>query len=274
MNTIIVGEVDWMRNDYCDDLVVNGITYPTLEHAYQAAKFTDPLIKREIADADDVRAARSIGRNKSGIRDDWDDVKRGVMSSLIRRKFSTNDQLAERLAKTGDAEIVMEGYDEFWGTGRSGYGENALGKILMEIREEIQLVTGITGDDEPEEAQEDEAVPSLKDAILNNPDNDLASACQNLFVGVKALMTLVDPSDFDAAFVSRRTGVSMETAESAIVKLQSMVSAINSLDDLLKEEDDSPVIGGTAAHMLTPPDDDDDDDYDDHPNDDWLSSFD
>ena len=48
---IVVGEVDWMRNDYPCDITVGKYTYPTVEHAYQAAKFKDQSVRPEILGA-------------------------------------------------------------------------------------------------------------------------------------------------------------------------------------------------------------------------------
>src|SRR5271157_4592747 len=97
---IIIGNVDWMRNDYISDIKVGNITYRSVEHAYQAAKFKDVDTKKRIADALTVRDARQIGRNGT-IREDWESVKYIVMESLVRQKFTTNDILSDRLAKTG-----------------------------------------------------------------------------------------------------------------------------------------------------------------------------
>jgi hypothetical protein len=62
-------------------------------------------------------------------------------------------------------------------------------------------------------------------------------------------MTLIDYRDYDAGFISRRTGVGQAQAEDAINKLRKMQSALSTLKDLLAEESD---------------DDDDDDDSEDH----------
>jgi ribA/ribD-fused uncharacterized protein len=294
---IIVGEIDWMRNDYPSDITIGGIVYPSVEHAYQAAKFSDIDVREQIAEADDVRAARKLGREMPGIDPNWDARKSTVMEQLVRAKFTQDTVLGERLAKTGSANIVMEGYDSFWGTGRDGDGDNQLGEILETIRSEVQFITGIDPADYDESEEEDEYQadnpPTLKEALENNPDDDLLSACQDLYDGTRAMMTLIDTNDYDADFICRRTGVSRVLAESAIRKLQKMQGALSKMNDLLSEEDsdqsnhDDDVLVGNhtwkgddpkpANPMLRnnpvqvmPPEDDDED----HPNDDWLSSFD
>jgi ribA/ribD-fused uncharacterized protein len=257
-----------MRNDYLCNITVGNVVYPSVEHAYQAAKFKDAGIKQAIADASSVREARDIGRNNQ-LRDDWDEVRSSVMESLVRQKFTNHAVLGERLAKTGNADIVMEGYDEFWGTGRSGNGENTLGEILETVRSEIQFLHGIDPDDYSDGDESEGS--SLKVSILNHPSEQLADACQKMYVGAQELMKLVDPNDFDAPFIARRTGVGDDAAKDAIEKLQSMMSALNEITDLLDGDDN--VVG-----VLSPMDDDDDDeeyggDVDEH-EDVWLNPMD
>lgn len=235
---IIVGGIDWLRNDYACSITIGGVTYPSVEHAYQGSKFTDKSVQRDIADADSLREARRIGREAGGLRSNWDDIKLSVMETLLRQKFITDPILADRLAKTGSSPIVMKGYDSFWGTGNGKNGDNALGTVLEKVRQEIQFVNGIDPSDfdVPEDDETEDEKPTLKDAILNSADADLANACQALFVGSIALTSLVDANDFDAGFISRRTGVSMEHAEAAVQTLREWQSAINTLKDLLVEE--------------------------------------
>jgi len=60
------------------------------------------------------------------------------MTDLVRQKFS-NPQLAKQLLDTKDFELI-EGNtwgDTFWGV-CSGKGQNNLGKILMQIRNELK----------------------------------------------------------------------------------------------------------------------------------------
>jgi len=272
---IVVGDVDWMRNDYLSNITVGKWTFPSVEHAYQAAKFKDGSVKDEIAEADDVRAARKIGRNRDGMRDDWDTHRSTIMESLVRQKFTNDAILSDRLAKTGSADIVMEGYDEYWGTGRTGYGENTLGTILETVRSEIQFINGVDPEeyDSKDEDDEDDADTSLSYAIMNDPGSDLANACQKMYVGAKALMTLVDPNDFDVDFIVRRTGVGESVARDAIEKLQSMQSALNTIKDLVE----GPTVGVLSTVDDDDEDDEDDDDGDmetDHPSDDWLNPMD
>lgn len=264
LKPIFIGDVDWMRNDYFINtgLTIGGVNYPTVEHAYQGSKFTDKHVQQSIADAISVRDARKIGRNSSGIRVNWDSVKFTTMVVLLRQKFSSDPILSDRLIKTGTAPIIMNGYDSFWGTGKDGEGENKLGEALENVRSELQLINGIDPTDYDPKDENEESAGSLYDAIFHDPSDELAEACQNLFVGSIALLTLIDSNDFDAGFISRRTGVSLERAEDAVQKLRVWQSSVNFLKDFLNdgvedEENDDSFI----------PNDEDEDDEDD-----WLNS--
>lgn len=235
MEKIIIGQVEWLRNDYRSDIIISDIIYPTLEHAYQALKTTDLETKKSIATTDNVREARKIGQNcvqSPGFN------RSVVMTYLQRIKFQ-NTELAHKLLKTGDAEIVMEGYDHFWGTGDDGEGDNMLGNIITAIRAELKLVYGDITLEEEDTNTEEDGPPSLYDAILNAPDEDLAKACQNLFEASQNMVDLVDKNDGDAEYISRKTGVAIATVEDMISKTKNFMSALSILQELLESSDDS-----------------------------------
>ena len=144
---IFVNEIDWMHNNYPVDIKVGGLVYPTVEHAYQAAKFDDLNIKQKIADlpASKVKKAKDIGRKTKRINPEWDHIKATVMKMLIRQKFFSREDLGLLLINTGNAAIVFKSNsDIFWGrTGTDEYcGDNVLGEILEEIREEFNFFLG------------------------------------------------------------------------------------------------------------------------------------
>lgn len=144
MNTINKFSDKWqvLSNFYSSPIVYEGLTYPTVEHAYQAYKTLD----RETHDF--VRGLATPGQAKRvgkmvDLREDWDEVKDDIMEDLCRIKFTTNDFCKQKLIETGDAELV-EGNtwgDVYWGV-CNGKGENHLGKILMKIRQEINEEAG------------------------------------------------------------------------------------------------------------------------------------
>jgi hypothetical protein len=110
----------------------------TAEHAYQAAKSFDPAAQNRIDAARSAADAKKLGRSVS-IRPDWEQVKREVMKDICRSKFALNPALRKQLLGTG-AELLVHTapWDSWWGDGRDGNGRNELGRILMELREELK----------------------------------------------------------------------------------------------------------------------------------------
>ncbi len=114
----------------------NGEKYLTAEHAYQAAKFKDPAIKKKIKNAPSAFLAREFGQTKEGRKENFDKVT--VMKEIMRAKLSQHKDVREILKATGEAVIEKNHpEDYFWGTGADGSGENMMGKIWMELREKI-----------------------------------------------------------------------------------------------------------------------------------------
>lgn len=127
----------FLSNFHPSTIFVDGKSYPTVEHAIQAHKTTDEKTKDLIRRAKTPGEAKKLGRAVQ-LREDWEQVKVGLMRDFIRKKFE-NPFLRPLLLDTGDADLV-EGNtwnDTFWGVCR-GSGLNWLGKILMEVREELR----------------------------------------------------------------------------------------------------------------------------------------
>ena len=131
------GEYRWLSNFWPVQVVYDMSAYPSVEHAYQAAK---TLIAEERSRLFNVSAgqAKRIARTFT-IRPDWVFIKRKVMLNLVRQKFG-HPQLAEKLSATGKTPLY-EGNtwgDLYWGIDlKTGEGTNHLGKILMKVRQEI-----------------------------------------------------------------------------------------------------------------------------------------
>jgi len=128
-------EYRFLSNFWPVPVTYNGVTWPSAEHAYQAAKFTDPDKIAKILGNLDPNAAKRIGRSK-GIRTDWDSVKVGIMREIVTAKFEQHHMLMDALKSTSPHELIEGNWwgDTFWGVCK-GVGENWLGKILMEIRD-------------------------------------------------------------------------------------------------------------------------------------------
>ena len=138
------GTYDFLSNFYAADVEFEGAEYPTIEHAFQAAKSLDFAERRAIKNAKTASEAKRMGR-KIKRRTDWFDVSLIVMEALVRQKFTRYPELKSKLLETGDAKLI-EGNnwnDRFYGavydtTQSEWLGENHLGKILMKVREDLK----------------------------------------------------------------------------------------------------------------------------------------
>ncbi|GBO54731.1 hypothetical protein APA_2782 [Pseudanabaena sp. lw0831] len=112
----------------------------TTEHYFQAQKFLDKAYQDKIRHAPDPKTAANLGRSRAvTIREDWEEIKDDVMRKAVLQKFQTHPKLRELLISTGNEDIVENAPgDYYWGCGADGSGKNMLGKILQEVRTQIQ----------------------------------------------------------------------------------------------------------------------------------------
>jgi hypothetical protein len=136
------GQYRFLSNFYPSKIDFEGLSYPTVEHAYQAAKTEIPYMRKAIAECPTAGDAKHAGRSLV-LRDDWEDVKFPIMKTLLRKKFY-DVGLRGLLVETGEAELVETNYwhDNIWGSCSclrcvAKTGDNYLGKYLMELRAEF-----------------------------------------------------------------------------------------------------------------------------------------
>lgn len=133
------GRYFFLSNFYQCKVVYDGIEYSSAEAAFQAAKTTDYDTRCIFAKLNPSQAKR-LGRTIQ-LRPDWEDIKFNVMKDVVIRKFTQNPDLKQKLLDTGNAKLI-EGnswHDYIWGMNFScTIGENNLGKILMEVRDELK----------------------------------------------------------------------------------------------------------------------------------------
>lgn len=133
------GQWRFLSNFYPAEVIgPQGLLYPTVEHAFQAAKTADPKHQQFIQQQSTPGKAKREGR-KVALREEWETIKLSVMFELVMRKFETHEKLGAKLLATGYQELVEGNYwnDTYWGVCK-GKGENNLGKILMEVRAVLQ----------------------------------------------------------------------------------------------------------------------------------------
>ena len=129
------GQYRFLSNFYLCNVMLDGVSYPSTENAYQAAKTLDHELRKQFQSCT-ASAAKKGGRYLP-LRKDWESAKLGVMLDLLRKKFARG-AIRDQLLATGDVELI-EGNtwgDTYWGV-CGGVGENMLGKLLMQVRAEL-----------------------------------------------------------------------------------------------------------------------------------------
>lgn len=130
-------EYAFLSNFHPCRLDYDGLSFTSVESAFQAAKTTDIETRRQFVDLTPGQSKR-LGRQVV-LRQDWEDIKLSVMEDLLRQKFSDkNPELKQKLLDTDNAELIEGNWwnDKFWGV-CLGEGENNLGKLLMKIRNQL-----------------------------------------------------------------------------------------------------------------------------------------
>ena len=119
---------------------LDGWYWPTVEHYYQAQKVLGTELFELVLTADSPALAKRIANSDKNCRkNDWAEMKIEIMRKSVFKKFESHEDLRNLLLATGEEELV-EGSktDYFWGSGKDGTGQNILGKILMEIRDQFR----------------------------------------------------------------------------------------------------------------------------------------
>lgn len=121
-------------------ITLKGKSWPTSEHYYQAQKFVDTEHEESVRLTKDPAEAAAMGRDKKRpLRKDWNEVKNDIMREAIHAKFTQYQTLKDILLASGNLEIVEHTTnDRYWADGGNGSGQNWLGKLLMELREELK----------------------------------------------------------------------------------------------------------------------------------------
>ena len=130
-------EYAFLSNFYPSPIQDEFGVYLTVEHYFQAKKAANKEDFFTIISAPTPGKAKRLGK-KIALRTDWEEIKDQVMLEGLRKKFSILE-FKILLLFTGDNEIIEGNYwgDTYWGVCR-GIGQNKLGKLLMQVREEIK----------------------------------------------------------------------------------------------------------------------------------------
>lgn len=127
-------------------LKVNGLCIRTSEALYQACRFPHlPEVQRLIVgQASPMTAKMKSKPHRAQSRPDWESVRVKIMRWCLRVKLAQHwRRFGDLLLSTCDSPIVEQSYkDTFWGAKpvdeETLVGTNVLGRLLMELREELK----------------------------------------------------------------------------------------------------------------------------------------
>lgn len=163
--------------------IVEGETvYPTAEHLYQARKCEqaqdDDRLRRVIEAVSPLEAKKVADEIKE--TPEWRGYKDGIMTDVINMKFEQNRELAQKLMDTGIMQLNEATHNMHFGIGvtinnraikdKSYRGENRLGKILMDKRDELNAMRNRV---EAAEQQDDRSDVGGTNGITGDSDESL-----------------------------------------------------------------------------------------------------
>jgi len=156
-NLILINKVKEDNGYYScmssDSITYNGIKFKTSEAQFQWMRFEGhPEVQKEILEQKSPMGAKMKARkyrDKLNRGEKWDQAPEDIalMKKCLLLKLEQHPELKDKLLKSGSATIIEDctTHDResarFWGmVYKNGQwiGENMLGKIWMEIREELQ----------------------------------------------------------------------------------------------------------------------------------------
>lgn len=127
---------------------IDGVVFPTVEHAYQCQRYTDPEIIKEILSATSpVKAWETSTKYKHLQIPEFKDEnhKLKVMKWLMELKTQQHEEIKQALIDSGDLKIVKHIVtyppgDGFWDDGVDGTGLNHMGRMWMEIKDSLKIL--------------------------------------------------------------------------------------------------------------------------------------
>ena len=128
-------------------IIINRIHFLTSEALYQCCRFPhQPNIQKEIIQQRSPMIAKQISRSNTHLtRPDWNQERINIMRWCLYVKLICNwGNFGRLLDSTENYYIVEDSYkDDFWGAVRHGdhyVGVNALGRLLMQVREKYRNI--------------------------------------------------------------------------------------------------------------------------------------
>ena len=130
------GDFEFLSLNYPTPVKYKGVTYPSAENAFHAAKCPDPKDAAKFVSVEPDKA----GELSNGIPvfRNWAALRETAMKEILEAKFQDKDLAAELVATKGKDLIHANHWgDNFWGVDEAGNGANHLGEYLKNIRSKL-----------------------------------------------------------------------------------------------------------------------------------------
>lgn len=140
-----------LSNFFKTNFTVDGHEFSSMEQFFQYRKATHaqkPEIAKAILNEDNPRDCKHLGDSVKCDENEWLPVAKGVMKQGCLAKFSQDMYANKFLIETGNQTLAEAGPNKMWGVGMymndkniatkdKWTGQNLLGQILMNVRDEL-----------------------------------------------------------------------------------------------------------------------------------------
>lgn len=131
------GEYRWLSNFHLCPVHFDGFSYPSSENFYQALKVKrgNRVFFQDVS----PHESKLIRMAMIYSTEEWNNIRIQAMKLALLCKFTQNKDLFAQLLQTGDKYLEETNWwgDCFWGTDVNSVGQNNLGKLLMNLRNEL-----------------------------------------------------------------------------------------------------------------------------------------
>lgn len=139
------GEYNWLSNFFDVKIILDGIEYISVEHAYMSAKSESMEWKSFCSNFTNTAGKVKRESHKIALVPYWDLIKIDVMFECLKQKYS-QEPFKTKLLNTKNQRIQEGNHhkDTFWGVDlETNIGKNILGILITEIRENLKYESTI-----------------------------------------------------------------------------------------------------------------------------------
>jgi ribA/ribD-fused uncharacterized protein len=133
----------FLSNSYLSEMIIDKLEYYHVEGYFQSVKLKDidDIASERIRQIENPMECERVAKNVLLTKeqtDHWNSIRYNIMKKGVYTKFTSSKYLQKLLIQTGNKNIVNNiEHDSYWGVGYDRKGLNMLGKILMDIRQQL-----------------------------------------------------------------------------------------------------------------------------------------